>query len=140
MLRDDGKRPDGATLVPWKNGAVLVWDFTCVNRQAQSNLSTGLEDGPTVANHAEFRKRQHYSGLPRNCMFEPIAVEHLGGIGSSTYKTLSSISYRIKTTTGEKRSFTFLKQRLGIALQRGNAACSLEALEVNSTGYKPTAF
>ena len=55
MLRDDGKQPDGATSVPWKSGAVLVWDLTCGNRQAHSNLSTGLEAGPTVANQAETR-------------------------------------------------------------------------------------
>ena len=88
MLRDDGKQPDGATSVPWKSGAVLVWDFTCGNRQAHSNLSTGLEAGPTVANQTETRKRQHYSALPGNCTFEPIAVEHPGAIGSSTHKTI----------------------------------------------------
>ena len=55
MLRDDGKRPDGATLVPWMNGAVLAWDFTCVSRLAASNVATGLQDGPSVANQAEVR-------------------------------------------------------------------------------------
>ena len=28
LYRSDGKRPDGATLVPWKRGKVLVLDAT----------------------------------------------------------------------------------------------------------------
>ena len=34
LSRDDGKRPDGATIVPWSQGQCLVWDFTCVNTVA----------------------------------------------------------------------------------------------------------
>jgi len=29
MGREEGKRPDRATLVPWTQGHYLVWDFTC---------------------------------------------------------------------------------------------------------------
>jgi len=28
LLRSDGKRPDGITLIPWKAGKSLVWDVT----------------------------------------------------------------------------------------------------------------
>jgi hypothetical protein len=30
LSRDDGKRPDGMTLVPWIKGQPLVWDVTVV--------------------------------------------------------------------------------------------------------------
>jgi hypothetical protein len=30
LSRDDGKRPDGMTLVPWNKGQPLVWDVTVV--------------------------------------------------------------------------------------------------------------
>ena len=28
LLRSDGKRPDGLTLIPWKNGRCVTWDVT----------------------------------------------------------------------------------------------------------------
>ena len=36
LLRSDGKRPDGASLIPWKMGKPLVWDATCVDTYAPS--------------------------------------------------------------------------------------------------------
>jgi hypothetical protein len=33
---DDGKRPDGMTLVPWNKGQPLVWDVTVVDTLADS--------------------------------------------------------------------------------------------------------
>jgi len=29
LIRGDGKRPNGMTLVPWSGGRSMVWDFTC---------------------------------------------------------------------------------------------------------------
>ena len=29
VCREDAKRPDGMTLVPWESGRALLWDFTC---------------------------------------------------------------------------------------------------------------
>ncbi|KAF2884944.1 hypothetical protein ILUMI_21221 [Ignelater luminosus] len=31
LMQDDGKRPDGMTIISWKNGRALVWDDICVN-------------------------------------------------------------------------------------------------------------
>ena len=31
LMRSDGKRPDGATLAPWKSGCLLVWNATCAD-------------------------------------------------------------------------------------------------------------
>jgi hypothetical protein len=36
LSRDDGKRPDGITLVPWIKGQPLVWDVTIVDTLANS--------------------------------------------------------------------------------------------------------
>jgi len=42
MSRADGKRPDGATLVPWKAGRTLVWDATVVDTLAPSYAHLNL--------------------------------------------------------------------------------------------------
>ncbi|GAV07155.1 hypothetical protein RvY_17030 [Ramazzottius varieornatus] len=39
VLEDDTrKRPDGMTLVPWKQGTALVWDVTCVDTLCDSHV------------------------------------------------------------------------------------------------------
>ena len=40
VCREDGKRPDGISLIPWWWGLPLLWDFTCSDTLAPSNLST----------------------------------------------------------------------------------------------------
>ena len=31
LVRDDGKRPDGLTLLPWNSGRSATWDVTVVD-------------------------------------------------------------------------------------------------------------
>ena len=38
VYRVDTKRPDGMTLIPWEYGRSLLWDFTCSDTLALSNL------------------------------------------------------------------------------------------------------
>ena len=128
LLRDDGKRPDGVTLLPWSRGRAVAWDFTCVHRLTASNERYATEEGSTAATEAEHRKRNHYSQLPSNIIFEPVAVETLGGIGTSSFDFLRAIGYRIPTIRCEPRSFAFLRQRLSVALNVGNASCVLKSI------------
>ena len=42
LSRSDGKRPDGMSIYPWKQGKLLLWDFTCsdtLNKSYVSNSS-----------------------------------------------------------------------------------------------------
>jgi hypothetical protein len=38
LLREDGKRPDEITLIPWKRGRTLDWDVACVDTLAATHL------------------------------------------------------------------------------------------------------
>ena len=38
LSRDDGKRPDGATLIPWARGKALAWDVTVADTFALSHV------------------------------------------------------------------------------------------------------
>ena len=53
MSRSDGKRPDGASTVPWERGKLLVWDVTCPDTLAPSYLSLATKKAREVAAAAE---------------------------------------------------------------------------------------
>ena len=52
VYHSDGKRPDGASLVPWKRGKVLVWDATCEDTFAPSYISKAAMAAGLIARHA----------------------------------------------------------------------------------------
>ena len=58
LTRDDGKCPDCLTLVPWKEGRCLVWDFTCPDTFAVSHLSRAVTGPGTVATEGVTKKSQ----------------------------------------------------------------------------------
>ena len=58
-------------------------------------------------------------------------METLGSWGKSSIKFLEDLGARIAAATGDKRSRSFLFQRLGIAIQRGNVI-SISATLPNS--------
>jgi len=63
LVRSDGKRPDGLTLVPWKGGKPLAWNVTAVCTVADSYVAaTAREAGAAVERAAEL-KISKYSGL-----------------------------------------------------------------------------
>ena len=38
LVRQDGKRPDGLTLIPWQGGKSLVWDVTVLSRMLTDDV------------------------------------------------------------------------------------------------------
>ena len=128
LSRDDGKRPDGLTLVPWKCGKPLVWDATCINRLAVSYANQSGIEGAKVAELAENRKVQKYEQLINNYFVIPVALETLGGFGPLTCNFIKELGRKISEKTGEPRSTSFLRQRLSMAVQLGNSACLMENL------------
>src|SRR5206468_299886 len=124
LLRSDGKRPDGVTLDPWHSGRYLVWDFTCPDTLAPSHVRNSSQVAGSAAEAAEARKQTKYSDLvvSGDFTFAPIAVETLGAWGPSALSICAEIGGRTAALTGDARSFAFLRQRLGIAVQKDNAA------------------
>ena len=93
---------------------------------ATSNISSGKQEGPVIANIAEDRKCNKKRQLETSHYSEPVAIETVGGIGETSYNFLKELSRRIHAKTQETRSFLFLRQRLVITVQSGNAICVLE--------------
>ena len=127
--RSDGKRPDGITMVPWKNGNLLVWDATCSDTYAPSHLAQSTLAAGAVASQAEDLKKIKYSyldGHPGIC-FTPIAYE-TSVVGPLSQIFLKELGHRLSATTGDTKSYSYLLQRLSVAVQRGNAASILGTL------------
>ena len=57
--------------------------------------------------------------------FEPVAVETTGVIGEGSSKFIAEIGRRIKQQTGEAREVSWLRQRISMAIMRGNVASVL---------------
>ena len=123
IYRSDGKRPDGATMVPWERGKPLIWDATCSDTFAPSYIPNASSEAGAVAALAEDRKRMKYQHLDSSTYcFTPIAVETTGVFGPLTRAFLKDLGRRITRATGEERSHSYLIQRISVAIQRGNAA------------------
>ena len=73
---------------------------------------------------AEANKRQKYVELANSgdYIFTPIAVETLGAWGPPALAICAEIGGSIGARTGDPRATSFLRQRMDIAVQRGNAA------------------
>ena len=81
LSRQDGKRPDGLTLLPWAQGRSLVWDFTCSDTVAPSHINQTSQEAGRAAAQAEKKKLMHYEALAASGFtVMPVAVETLGGI------------------------------------------------------------
>ena len=93
LSREDGKRPDGLTLFPYQGGKSLVWDYTCADTVAPSNLSLSVEGAGKAAEQAESRKIEHYTDLSTTYHFSPIASETFGAWAPLSWKFIKVPSF-----------------------------------------------
>jgi len=118
LMRDDNKRPDGTTLLPWARGKPVAWDVTVPDTFAEFHIgSTATKPGAAAQKTAQ-NKIDEYSKLASTHIFYPFVIETAGTWHEMAIELTQEIGRRI---TEDTRTTTFLFQRLSMALQRGNA-------------------
>ena len=75
LLRDDGKRPDGITMIPWSRGRCVAWDVTVPNTFAATHLPLTSITPSAAADRAATNKKMQYQLLTQAHTFTPLAVE-----------------------------------------------------------------
>jgi hypothetical protein len=121
LTRSDGKRPDGLTLIPWREGRSATWDVTVTDTMANSYVATSSACAASAAEAAAQRKDSKYADIARTHLFFPVAFETMGPINQLGQDFISQLGHRISTVTDDPRETSFLFQRLSVALQRFNA-------------------
>ena len=134
--RGDGKRPDGITLFPWRNGRCLVWDATIVDTFADTHLAACALEAGAGAGAAEERKRGKYQGIADTYIFEPIAFETTGAGGPTTLRLIKEVGRGLIRESGESRAAAWFRQRLSIAIIRGNAVSVRGSLTAHLAPHK----
>ena len=129
--RGDNKRPDGLTIYPWKYGKPLVWDVTVVDTLAPSYIATTSSKAGGAAEAAESRKQRKYEHLEDRFIVQSVGFETLGSWGPAARSFLSDIGRRVQQATGRERSSEFLRQRISMEIQRGNAASVMGTAETS---------
>ena len=122
LLRTDGKRPDGCSLIPWQGGKCVAWDVTAPDTLARSYLNETSQTTAAAAKSASRKKVAKYSDISRTHFFVPIAVESLGPINSAGVDFLCTLGRHLCDKSGDLRETSFLFQRISIINQRMNAA------------------
>ena len=74
---------------------------------------------------------QKYRILSDRYHFKPLGFETFGNRGQSAVEIIGQIGRRIGEETGETRSLSFLRQRIRIEIQRGNATSVLGTFKFN---------
>ena len=92
-----------------------------VSCKHQSHVQVCALNSGAAAAKAEAAKIHKYSAIAATHVFIPLAFETLGAWGTQAQKFVGDLGERIAGITGDVRETAFLKQRLSIALQRGNA-------------------
>ena len=90
-------------MYPFSFGRCLIWDATCVNTFASSNLIRAALAAGSFADAAEVMKIAKYAELDRRFIFQPVAVETTGAMGKSTIQFFKHLGRRLAVRFQDQR-------------------------------------
>ena len=135
LLRSDNKRPDGVTLIPWKQRKCLAWEVTMSDTYAQSHLPTTATNVGHAADKSAVSKTQKYQSILQTHLLTPIAIETAGVWNSQAREFIKELGKRITTFTGEITETSYIFQQVSVAIQRATCCLSLGLSPQTQTKY-----
>ena len=78
LVQQDGKRPDGTTLLPWARGKPMAWNVRVPDTYAESHIDQTAREVCSAANKAAANKIVKYGALSASHIVLPLAVETAG--------------------------------------------------------------
>ena len=78
-----------------------------------------------IIHQREMQKRRQYAHLVDDHVFMVLGVESSGVWGKDALKLTKELGKKLFDVTSEQRSTAFLRQRISLELQRGNAKMML---------------
>jgi len=128
LLLEDGKRPDGVTLIPFRRGRCLVWDVTVCDTLARTYIQQSAREAGSAARKREADKKRKYASFEAEFDVVPVSFETLGSLAPEGVELLAEICQRLRDNTKDQRSGNFFMQEISIILQRGNASLVLGSM------------
>ena len=105
--------------------------MTVVDTLTSSYIAITSAKAGGAAEAAESRKQRKYELVEGRFIVQPVGFETLDSWGPVARTFLSNIGRRIEQATGRERSSEFLRQRISMEIQRGNAASVMGTAEVS---------
>jgi len=139
LTLEDGKRPDGVTLIPYAMGKPLVWDATVWSTLCASQVRDTAARAGAAAEKAAAAKLRKYARFAQDYLLTPLAFESHGPISAATAAFTDTLAKQIGRARGCRRAGTFFLQRLSLAIQRGNALAVLGSMETEDPDHGPAA-
>jgi len=122
----DGKRPNGLSLTPWREGRCATWDVTIPDTVAAlylNNTASPASQAGSAAEAATSRKEEKYSEIAVQYNFFPLAFETFGPINQASCKFISSSGHHLSLVSDDPQETPFLFQCLSVTIQRFNLIC-----------------
>jgi len=107
LLRQNGKRPDGTTILPWSRGKPLAWVVTVPDTYADAHVcNTAMITGAAFS-LAAANKTNEYSQLSATHIFTPVAIETAGTWHHHAVELVQELERRATIITGDSRETTY---------------------------------
>ena len=113
------------TITPWAQGHLLIWDATCWDSFAASNLQLATSDPGRVADLAARRKKDTYREMAQIHDFVPIAVDTSGAFGEDTITFLHQLASHFRLKSKDHLEYQKLCQQISVCIQNYNCASIL---------------